>query len=313
VVYASARQKRDKDGVTSVVDRRLTIVSLDDLKLKRLLGGKYVVCPSWCWRSGQIAYSVSAKYNVKLASGKKSSGSRQTIWTCDSDGRNRTVVSQVDVEDLSRRAEEFLKDKPRVEKEAREEFKALFGRDLTPYDLKRLDKGSMSVDEMFDKAALIAAHRIGGFFEDEVKQVVKKPGWTIKDLEEPIGRLPEPQRQRFLETMMGGLATAGPWFDEIMMAALNVTTGSDTRPVWSPDGLRMAFERLRGFTPESSTLEVLDLRSLQQNTLFTTTGDISAITWAGSDSLVFHSTQIVKESPRNFTSTSPEIWHLELK
>jgi Tol biopolymer transport system component len=313
---------KDEPNVFSVsIDgQRIDVVAADGASRRTLLKGsseQWLLSPSWSPTSSMVAYTAFGKCVSTDGLGRQQKGAKQMIWLVDGSGKQKRTISTIPpyFRDYAARVIELNKEmEPEVERIRQKLFEKEFGKSLTPDQSNRLQEGKMTADDMLDLAFIISARDISTDFERKVTDLVNSPDWNLKDQSadwgELLGSLTDTQRDELLQRSFGFLAEAAA---EGM--GYRQSVGSDDCPTWSPDGKSIAF--ICGLAGDT-TLEVIDIATGRQRTVFTADYKVACPTWTGdSKSLVFESTRILKRSRQDrstvTTPSQPEIWMVQVR
>ncbi len=295
--------ERVEDGtrISEALRLGINIVSIEGEEQRLAIKSRHASCASWSPDSDRIAFVGWRKYTLDYPSGKRS-GSARAIWTADSKGRDRKLASFARIPTRDELAD--------VEAESQKRLRDKFGKRFAPvltFDQSvRFRQGKLSEEEMWSIAALAAAREIGGDFQRKMEAILSVPGKLDRSIvSRAILELPGDVRTEFL------FKTVEIWIE----SAPRLSTGSDSQPIWSRDGCRIAFVREKY---KADSLYIVDRATGEEREL-ASSDYIGCVTWsADGKSLVLQSARDLAQvatggGSTDVTSFNPEIWHLVLR
>lgn len=274
-------------------------VSVDGKEQRKITERGWSKNPSWSPRSDKLAFvsTVECRSN-------ESTISAVALFVADSSGANRTLACPSEIPSK----EKLAAQEAEMQKQMSEVFRERFAGQLDFGQKLRLQQGKMTSEEMLDIAMLSAAKEIGGDFLREFERCMRAPKAAKQGiLASAMTMLTEEQRQSFSEQ----------YGDLILKPIVELFTIGfmDARPIWSPDGKRIAMVR-SSWWGDDSNLVIVDIASGRERTVFTS-HEINTVSWSPDGSALIlqarrSTSRYEEKEDTSVTGGYPEIWLLAL-
>ncbi len=308
-------------GKAALFSTEIVIVSVDT-KTKRVAfkTRSASLCVSWSPVSDTIAYTDDVDYIINSPDAVRSpfgmlmkKGENKEvgagIWCVGVNGKNpRTLCGSRDPAGDPANVRAFMKDMKAI-------FERTFSSRLSPAQLSRLRGGKMTDREMWRIAVVFAAEKVGG----EFYQYVKKHPETLVDIYWLPGAAPNVALAKVVKsTPEKKMDLFGTALDDLVTRIINspfLQNCADRRPLWSPNGKKIAFVRFHGWT--TCELVVLDVAD-GETRVICRASDIQCVAWSGDGRSIICQAESHTEfnvddwQGRSYLASYPEIWLMEL-
>lgn len=291
------------------------IVSINNRDQRKLISDKNGSSPDWSTKSNRIAFSTMREYEIKDSSGGTLGGNYSVVLITDSNGSEPKLVYQppIPTSEQADNYDTYLDNQHITELRAR--FRRQFD-GIIPDDIrKRLDSDQITQDEMMTFAFHIALKDIDSDLLKLLESKAKDPTGLRKvffdpEIQEAISKLPDGKGEQLRERIFD-------WWTEPFINSPMPSAGIDQRPVWSPDGSKLAFIRENWFRSRECAVVILDASTKESRKVFVS-HEVCHMSWTNDGtSLIAQVTRLLGQEKHTIDNSlseitsNPEIWLIE--